>query len=54
MMYTDGSWCAVRAGTMAILIYPDRQSVSQVARLDFPTINNASKYEALLLGLYRA
>lgn len=36
------------------MVTPDGQSVSHAARLDFATTNNASKYEALLLGLRKA
>ena len=54
IMHTDGSWCAAGAGAAAIIVAPDGRSVSHAARLDFPTTNNASEYEALLLGLRKA
>lgn len=53
-IYTDESWCAKGAGATAILVAPDGRSMSHAARLDFPATNNASKYEALLLGLRKA
>ena len=53
-MHTDGSWCATGAGAAAILSSPDGRTISHAARLDFPTTNNASEYEALLLGLRKA
>ena len=53
-IYTDGSWCATGSGAAAILVAPDGRSLSYAARLDFPTTNNASEYEALLLGLRKA
>lgn len=36
-----------------ILVAPDGRSISHAARLDFQTANNASEYEALLLGSVR-
>ena len=36
------------------MVAPDGRTVSHFARLDFPTTNNASEYEALLLGLRKA
>ena len=53
-MYIDGSWCYAGAGAAAILVAPDGHTVSHTARLDFRTTNNASEYEALLLGLRKA
>lgn len=53
-IYTDGSWCTVRVREVAILIISDGQSMSHATRFDFATTNNASEYEALLLGLRKA
>lgn len=43
-----------RGGRGGGLVSPDGQSMLHAARLDFPTTNNASEYEALLLGLHKA
>lgn len=53
-IYIDGSWCVVGAGVVAILVSPDGRSMSPTVHLDFPTTNNATEYEALLLGLRKA
>lgn len=53
-MYTNESWCASGANAATILVSPDKKSMSHTTRLEFPTTNNASEYETLLLGLRKA
>ena len=53
-IYTDGSYGSMGVRASAVVISPTGQQVQFTACLDFKTTNNIAKYEAVLLGLWKA
>ena len=50
-IYTDGSSNRQAGGAGIILLSPEGDAIECMVRLDFPTTNNESEYEALVAGL---
>lgn len=50
-MFVDGSSTTDCSGAGVFLISPDKFEVQQSIRFEYPTANNCSEYEALLVGL---
>ena len=50
-IYTDGSSNKQAGGAGIVLLSPEGDTVECMVRLDFPTTNNESEYEALVVGL---
>ena len=50
-IHTDGSSTKQASGAGVVFHSPEGDEVECMIRLDFPTINNEAKYEALIAGL---
>ena len=53
-MYFDGASTQSSVGAGVVLISPSKENIHLSYKLDFKTINNIEKYEALLLGVKAA
>jgi hypothetical protein len=54
VMHSDGSWSHKGAGIAAVLTSPSGVPIQYATRLQFDITNNATEYEAILLGLRKA
>ena len=53
-MYFDGASNQNGSGIGVLLVSPKRTHIPFYSRLNFPTTNNATKYEACIMGLQAA
>ncbi|GJQ90462.1 reverse transcriptase domain-containing protein [Tanacetum coccineum] len=53
-LYTDGASGNEGAGADLILTDPEGNEITHALRFEFPTSNNESEYEAIILGTYEA
>jgi ribonuclease HI len=50
-IFCDGSWESFEAGAVVVIISLSKVKTSYTVKLQFQCTNNATAYEALLLGL---